>query len=136
MPTATDLDNAIKSVLADWAPVPVFRENEPAKTKNLDEYIVLVNLGGAGIAAVTTGLLGQRGSTERHAFLLRFEIYTQVDSGTLRASELADNVTARWRYQQLTLGIQLFESSIEHVGKEAARFKTIVYVSGQRDEKI
>jgi len=127
MSTATDLDNAIKSVLAGWQPVPVFRENEPTKTKNLDEYIVVKNLGGSSQSVTTTGLLDQRGSTERHAFLLEFNIYTQVNSGTQRPAQLSDEVASRWRYRQLSIGIHTFESNIVTVGKEAARFKTIVF---------
>jgi len=133
MANAVEYHDAIKSHIAGWAPTLIVQENEPAPTDNEVEYMLIIDLGGEGTQGPVAGS-DTRGNTLRIPFLLRFDLFVPRNSGIRRREQLIDEIVNYWLYKDLGNGINTLEPTVTRIGKQARRFRTLVDVSGYRDQ--
>ena len=129
-----EFDAAIKAHLLGWNPVHIAEDNQPAETKGLDEYIRFAVIHGNGFIDEPAGVYSVNGSTVLHPFVLQFDVYTKLNTDTMRNNELCQAVLDKWQVYKLGIGLDTIGGSIERIGEEGKHFRQAVSVEGRREE--
>ena len=131
-----EFDALIKSRVQSWqAPTVLALQNEPTpQTKNAHEFIKFTAQYGFGFLDESVGVRTVDGSSVEHTFILRFDVFTKINTGTARASEICQNILNYWQVKKLADGATTIAGSIQDIGEESPHYHMAVLIPGQREE--
>ncbi len=129
-----EFDAAIDTHIAAWNPTTIVRDNDPARTKKLDEYIRVTVINGNAFIDEPAGVRSVNGSTVLHPFILQFDVFTRLNLGVQRNNQLCQEVLDHWQVRNLETGLHLIAGGVDRIGEQGTRFHQIVSVDGRREE--
>lgn len=132
-----EFNAAIDAHLVGWNPTLIIRDNEPAPTSGVLEFIRLTVLHGVGFVDEVAGIYSVNGSTTIEPFILDFGVFTEINTGTERSSELCQMILDHWQVRNLgSKDLHLIAGSPQTIGEEPPRYHVAVQISGTREDRL
>lgn len=138
MSTRVELETFLQSQIQAWSDIPcaLLKDNETSQTvRDETEWMRLTVLDGSSFLQSSTGLLDVAGSTAAHPFVLRFDIFTPLHDGSMRAAEIGQAVSDYWAYRQQG-SIHLDSATFGRVGEDSTLYHTAVTINAARYETL